>query len=215
MKTTLEGTKQSGRLSVWILVFFANALVGCSTLYKSDYYARQCSDVDWEQLHYDVLKQQDKASKNQLSNMNFVCPINGVQPDPKARDRAISKLQREICNQKGAVRWGRDGLENPKICAPQTQEVFDKHWKMGYRDYLIIQLSYLQRNGIFLETVTRHLKGSTPFNTNPIEYARISAHADLDAIEELEIKRMHITDESEKKALISDLSKRLDNLVRQ
>lgn len=200
------------RVTVFLLILPS---LGCSILYKNDHYSKECRDVDWEGLYYDQMMAEDRDSKGRLANMEFVCPYNGVQPDQEARQRAVARLAKKVCDPAAAARWGRDGKENPKVCSSKSQPIFDLNWKVGQREYLIVQLAFLRKDGVFQETVERNMKGRTPLNTNLLDYARFAAEAELDAIKALEIKRMHYKDEAEKEKLIAGLSRRLDLLIRQ
>jgi hypothetical protein len=199
-------------LTALLAAVYAATLLGCASWsYDRKAWGQTCKDTDWEQLFYEAelrRGQEQNPAQDRLDVLAEACPHHAIKPDSEAKAEASARVQSEFCVVDRAYAWGRGGNFQAEVCSNE----YKTEWRRGYRDFLVVQLEYLHKDGTFKSVYQRYLRGMNVKKKNISEYNLAKAEAESQAIKELQIQPAAPADEIERKALIEGYTKQLDGL---
>jgi hypothetical protein len=198
-----------------LLALMALQVLGCASWsYSRVAYKHLCKDADWEQLFYEAEINKGRSpniARSKLDVLEAACPYHNIQPDMEAKAAALERVRKEFCAFDNAYSYGRAGNQQPQVCPSE----FNVEWRRGYRDFLVLQLEYLHKDGTYKAVMERHLRGMNVKKKDIFAYNLARSEAEVLAIKELKIKPVGAADEAERKQAIEDYTKELDEIRRQ
>lgn len=197
------------------VIALSSLVLGCASWsYGRKAYRHLCIETDWEQLYYDAEVSKGRAqnpAQHRLNVLEEACPHHNIHPDPNVKAEALLRVQKEFCAYDNAYNWGRNGNPQPQVCSSE----FSVEWRRGYRDFLVLQLEYLHKDGTYKAVVDRHLRTMNVSKKDIYAYNLAKSEAELLTIKELKIRAVATTDKKERDQIIKDYSKELDEIRRQ
>jgi hypothetical protein len=193
-------------------VLLVSFCAGCASWsYSRSAYGRLCREADWEELYYDAeihRGQPRNISQQRLNILDEACPYHDVKPDPNAKAAALARVEKEFCVFDKAYGWGRAGNLKPKAC----NDEYGQEWSRGYKDYLVLQLEFLNHDGTYKATYNRYLQNMNVSKKNLLAYGFAKGEAQAAAAQELKIKVLNPKDDKERQDLIKHYSRQLDEV---
>lgn len=198
-----------------VLFSLFSGLSACMSMYKGEYWTNQCKAQNWEDHYFQV----ELKKKSELyPKYEDICEANGYPADKSQRALALKKIQTQVCIESAGYQTGRSGDLAPEACQNfDNYKAYKTKWNMGRKDYLILSISYLEKQGIYPATVSKYYGSDITKLMSPIEMLNrsgdlIIAHQKAQA--ELKFTPPAFKDKSEKERKISEFHQELIEIVK-